>query len=196
MQAIPLQRPLGWPSVLWSDFPAAEDAIASKQLDILSGGIAVPCVQSHPNGCECSAAGLGGRTHSPDPPLCRESGPWPPNTPPVFPPFAFTRPPDSVIFGKWPRFRASRPTPTFVRHTTTKPHEEDGSRTKALAFFTAFRILRRRLPLSAGRGPQSVTRESLDAEISAAKAWLVAHPATTGSGSGLVRYLSMENFRG
>ncbi len=67
-----------------------------------------------------------------------------------------------------------------MRHTTTKPHDEDGSRSKALAFCTAFRILRRRLPLSAGRGPQSVTRESLDAEISAAKAWLVAHPATTG----------------
>ena len=48
-------------------------------------------------------------------------------------------------------------------------YEEDGSRAKALAFVTACRILRRRLPLSAGRGPQSVTRESLDAEISAAK---------------------------
>ena len=75
-------------------------------------------------------------------------------------------------------------------------YEEDGSRAKALAFVTACRILRRRLPLSAGRGPQSVTRESLDAEISAAKAWLDAHPATTGSGSGRVRYVSMENFRG
>ena len=75
-------------------------------------------------------------------------------------------------------------------------YDEDGSRAKALAFVTACRILRRRLPLSAGRGPQSVTRESLDAEISAAKAWLDAHPATTGSGSGRVRYLSMENFRG
>jgi len=49
MQAIPLQRPLGWPSVLWSNFPAAGYAIASQQLDILSGGIAVPCAQSHPN---------------------------------------------------------------------------------------------------------------------------------------------------
>jgi hypothetical protein len=62
--------------------------------------------------------------------------------------------------------------------------EEDGSRAKALAFVTACRILRRRLPLSAGRGPQTVARESLDAEISAAKAWLDAHPATTGRGIG------------
>ena len=75
-------------------------------------------------------------------------------------------------------------------------YEEDGSRTKALAFVTACRILRRRLPLSARRGPQTVTRESLEAEIVAAQQWLDAHPATTGSGSGRVRYLSMENFRG
>jgi hypothetical protein len=73
---------------------------------------------------------------------------------------------------------------------------EDGSRAKALAFVTACRILRRRLLLSAGRGSQSVTRESLDAEIAAAKAWLDARPANAGSGSGRVRYLSMENFRG
>jgi hypothetical protein len=99
MQAIPLQRPLGWPSVLWSDFPAAEDAIASKQLDILSGGIAVPCVQFHPNRCECSAAGLGGRTRSPDPPRWRVSGPWQTNIPPVYAPFAFTCPPSSVMLG-------------------------------------------------------------------------------------------------
>jgi len=55
-------------------------------------------------------------------------------------------------------------------------YEEDASSARALALVTACRILRRRLPLSAGRGPQSVTRESLDAEISAAKAWLDAHP--------------------
>jgi hypothetical protein len=34
---------------------------------------------------------------------------------------------------------------------------------------------------SAVRRPRSVTRESLDAEISAAKAWLDADPATMGS---------------
>ena len=74
--------------------------------------------------------------------------------------------------------------------------EEDASRAKALAFVTACRILRRRLPLSVGRGQQTITRESLDAEVLAARAWLDAHPATTGSGSGRVRYVSMENFRG
>ena len=75
-------------------------------------------------------------------------------------------------------------------------YEEDSSRTKAAAFITACRILRRRLPISAGRGPQTFTRESLAAEIEAAQTWLDAHPSTTGSGSGRVRYVSTENFRG
>ena len=75
-------------------------------------------------------------------------------------------------------------------------YEEDGCRAKADSFITACRILRNRLPLSAGRGPQTFTRESLQAEIEAAQRWKDAHPATTGSGSGRVRYLSMENFRG
>jgi hypothetical protein len=75
-------------------------------------------------------------------------------------------------------------------------YEEDNSRAKADAFITACRILRNRLPLSAGRGPQTFTRESLQAEIEAAQRWKDAHPATTGSGGARVRYLSMENFRG
>jgi len=75
-------------------------------------------------------------------------------------------------------------------------YEEDGCRAKADSFITACRILRNRLPLSAGRGPQTFTRESLQAEIEVAQRWKDAHPATTGSGSGRVRYLSMENFRG
>ena len=109
-------------------------------------------------------------------------------------------PTDEIKAG--PRFRfvlwMSNDAEVWAAYDDNASYEEDGSRAKALAFVTACRILRRRLPLSAGRGPQSVTRESLDAEISAAKAWLDAHPATTGSGSGngRIRYLSMENFRG
>ena len=75
-------------------------------------------------------------------------------------------------------------------------YEEDGCRAKADSFITACRILRNRLPLSAGRGPHTFTRESLQAEIEAAQRWKDAHAATTGAGSGRVRYLSMENFRG
>lgn len=67
MQAIPLQRPLGWPSVLWSDFPAAEDAIASNQLGVRMNGNDWPCGESRPIGCECSAAGFGGRMRTPKP---------------------------------------------------------------------------------------------------------------------------------
>lgn len=47
-------------------------------------------------------------------------------------------------------------------------YEEDGSRAKALAFLTACRILRRRLPISGSRDGQSISRESLDAEAQAA----------------------------
>ena len=75
-------------------------------------------------------------------------------------------------------------------------YEEDGCRAKADSFITACRILRNRLPLSAGRGPQTFTRESLQAEIEAAQRWKDAHPATTRSRSGRVRYVSMENYRG
>ena len=74
--------------------------------------------------------------------------------------------------------------------------EEDGCRAKADSFITACRILRNRLPLSAGHGPQTFTRESLQAEIEAAQRWKDAHAATTGAGSGRVRYMSMEKFRG
>jgi hypothetical protein len=55
-------------------------------------------------------------------------------------------------------------------------YEQDNSRTRALAFVSLCRILRRRLPLSAGRRLQTVTRESLDAEIEAARARLDDHP--------------------
>lgn len=75
-------------------------------------------------------------------------------------------------------------------------YEEDASRAKALAFITACRILRRRVPLSAGRGGQSFTFESLSEEIESAQSWLDSNPSTTGAGSGRVRYFGLEDFRG
>ncbi len=75
-------------------------------------------------------------------------------------------------------------------------YEEDGSRARPMRSLRPVASCGNRLPLSAGRGPQTFTRESLQAEIEAAQRWKDAHPATTGSGSGRVRYLSMENFRG
>ena len=84
----------------------------------------------------------------------------------------------------------------LAAHDDNASYEDDNSRAKADAFITACRILRNRLPLSAGRGPQTFTRESLQAEIEAAQRWKDAHPATTRSGGARVRYLSLENFRG
>ena len=74
-------------------------------------------------------------------------------------------------------------------------YQEDGSRTKALAFITACRFLRRRLPISAGRDGQSVSRESLAEEVDQANRWLAANPGASGAGSLRVRFGNFEDFR-
>ena len=74
-------------------------------------------------------------------------------------------------------------------------YEEDVSRTKALAFITACRILARRLPISATRDSQTVTRESLQSEADQARVWLFANPGTSGSGSTRVRFGDFQDFR-
>ena len=74
-------------------------------------------------------------------------------------------------------------------------YQEDASRSKALCFVTACRILARRLPISAGRDGQSATRESLQAEVAAAQAWLISNPASSGAGSTRVRFGDFEDFR-
>jgi hypothetical protein len=77
-------------------------------------------------------------------------------------------------------------------------YEEDGSRSKALAFITACRILLRRRPESTGRGNLTVSFESVARELDACREWLAANPATTGSGSGSggrVRFADFDNLR-
>jgi hypothetical protein len=74
-------------------------------------------------------------------------------------------------------------------------YQEDASAAKANAFISACRILRRRTPLSAGRGGQSMSFESLGAEIDAAQRWLAANPSTSGAGSTRVRYFDGSDFR-
>ncbi len=74
-------------------------------------------------------------------------------------------------------------------------YEEDSSQVKALAFKTACRFLARRLPMSAARDGQAVTRESLQAEIDDAKEWLTANPSSSGSGSLKVRFGDFQDFR-
>jgi len=74
-------------------------------------------------------------------------------------------------------------------------YQEDSSRTQALLFQTACRILARRLPLSGGRDGQSFSRESLREEAQAAQAWLNANPGSSGAGSSRVRFGDFRDFR-
>ncbi len=74
-------------------------------------------------------------------------------------------------------------------------YQEDASRSKASAFITACRILARRLPISAARDGQSVSRESLREEVADANAWLAANPGSSGSGSTRARFGNLERFR-
>lgn len=74
-------------------------------------------------------------------------------------------------------------------------YQEDASRLKAEAFITACRMLRRRLPISAGRDGQSVSRESLAEEVAEANVWLAANPSSSGAGSTRVRFGDFQDFR-
>lgn len=74
-------------------------------------------------------------------------------------------------------------------------YQEDASRSKASAFITACRILARRLPISADRDGQSISRESLREEVAEAMAWLAANPGSSGSGSTRVRFGDFQDFR-
>jgi len=73
-------------------------------------------------------------------------------------------------------------------------YEEDVSRTKALAFITACRIILRRRPESTSRdGQGSVSFESIREEMDSARAWLAGHPASSSGRSS--RYSDFSNFR-
>jgi hypothetical protein len=76
-------------------------------------------------------------------------------------------------------------------------YEEDGSVTKANAFITACRILSRRRPTQIGRGDRSTTLESLRQEIADARAWIAAHPVSTGANARTsATFADFRNFRG
>ena len=83
----------------------------------------------------------------------------------------------------------------WAAYDNNASYEEDSSRTKALAFLTACRILARRLPITAGREGQTVTRESLTVESDQARAWLAANPGSSGAGSTRVRFGDFQDFR-
>lgn len=84
----------------------------------------------------------------------------------------------------------------FAAYDDNASYEEDSSRTKALAFITACRMLKRRLPIDAMRGEQRVTRESLNSDMAEARAWLEANPASSGETGHRTRYFACENFQG
>lgn len=74
-------------------------------------------------------------------------------------------------------------------------YQEDVSQSKASAFITACRILARRLPISAARDGQSISRESLREEVADARAWLAANPGSSGAGSTRVRFGDFQRSR-
>ena len=124
----------------------------------------------------------------------------PPNSavadiPPVYGPFAFTCRPVSFMLGAWPRSTAVRPTPKSSPHTTTTPRMRKTTAAKADAFITACRILRNRLPLSAGRGSQTFTRESLQPRLKRLSGGKTLTPPPLAR-QRRVRYVSMQNYRG
>ena len=77
-------------------------------------------------------------------------------------------------------------------------YEEDGSRTKALAFLTACRILLRRRPKrmrQEGFGESEFDEVAIRQEMRAAQSWLARHPASSDTGAGSVRYGNLQGFR-
>ncbi len=84
----------------------------------------------------------------------------------------------------------------WAAYDDNSSYEEDESQTKAKAFITACRILSRRLPLSASRSGQSISRESLQEEARRAQQWLAANPGTSGAGSVRYRYFDGTNYKG
>ena len=89
--------------------------------------------------------------------------------------------------------RDSTDAEVWASYDDNASYQEDASRTKAEAFITACRVLRRRLPISAGRDGQQMTRESLAEEVTQANTWLAANP--TSSGSTRVRFGDFQDFR-
>jgi hypothetical protein len=90
---------------------------------------------------------------------------------------------------------ASTNAEVWAAYDDNASYEEDASRTKALAFITACRIILRRRPASTGRGEQTVSFESIRDEMQRAREWLTANPRTDGSGRPAVRFGSLENFK-
>lgn len=89
---------------------------------------------------------------------------------------------------------ASTDAAVWASYDDNASYEEDSSRTEALAFITACRILLRRRPKVARRGGQNIEFDAnlIRSELESAQAWLNLHPSTTTTRT---RYGSLEGFR-
>lgn len=90
---------------------------------------------------------------------------------------------------------ASTDAQVWATYDDAASYEEDSNRSKCLSFITACRILLRRRPkrLVAGGKETDFDDISIRQEMTAARAWLTAHPAITTSH---VRFADFQDFRG
>jgi len=91
---------------------------------------------------------------------------------------------------------ASTDAQVYAAYDDNSSYRIDADRTKAELFVQACMILTRRLPTSAMRGEQQLTRETLRHDREEAQEWLESHPATTGETGNRIRYFATENFQG
>jgi hypothetical protein len=93
-----------------------------------------------------------------------------------------------------PLTSASTYAETIAAFKDNASYEEEGSQTKAKAFITACVHLSLD-PTSAGRGPQSMSREDYKELAAQARRWLAANPGTSGVGSMRTRHGDLSDFR-
>lgn len=89
---------------------------------------------------------------------------------------------------------ASTDADVWAAYDDNASYEEDGSRTKALAFLTACRFLIRRKPkrMFHNQRGSDFDEVAIREEMTAARAWLDLHPAST---TAAVRYGDLAGFR-
>lgn len=90
---------------------------------------------------------------------------------------------------------ASTDQQVWDEYDTCAAYEELASRDYALRFITACRIILRRRPVTAGRGDQTMTFDTIKSEMESAREWLAANPSTTSGSGGRTRFADLENFR-
>ena len=85
-------------------------------------------------------------------------------------------------------------TAVFAAYDDNASYEEDGSRTKALAFLTACHFLIRRRPTRRADNGRELQfdEQGIREEMNAARRWLAVNPANT---TPAIRYGDLQNIR-